>query len=101
MKEPATLSTMEELRVEIDALDRQLIALLAHRTRLVARAAEIKQVVGLPARIPDRVEDVVAKVRARAAEAGVDDGLAERLWRDMIEHFIAQEEQVLGKGDGQ
>ena len=27
-------------------------------------------------------------------------GLAERLWREMIDHFIAQEEQVLGKGNG-
>ena len=99
MRNPETIDTMEELRVEIDALDAELIRLLAARTRYVARAAEIKQGVGLPARIPARVEEVVAKVAARAAAAGVDPALAEGLWRAMIEHFIAQEERVLGKGD--
>lgn len=100
MRDPATISTMAELRVEIDALDAQLIALLADRTRLIARAAEIKQGAGLPARIPSRVEDVVEKVRAAATRAGVDPALAEKIWREMMEHFIAQEERVLGKGDG-
>ncbi len=99
MREPQTISTMVELREEIDALDAKLIALLGRRTRYVARAAEIKQGVHLPARIPARVEEVVAKVCAEAARAGVDPVLAETLWRAMIEHFIAQEEQVLGKGD--
>ncbi|MBD3787508.1 MAG: chorismate mutase [Sphingomonadales bacterium] len=100
MRDPQEISTMDELRIEIDALDAALIALLADRTRLVARAAEIKLGAGLPARIPARVEDVVAKVVARAGAAGVDPGLAEVLWREMIEHFIAQEERVLGKGEG-
>ncbi|MBD3801996.1 MAG: chorismate mutase [Rhodobacteraceae bacterium] len=99
MKAPSELHTMEELRVEIDALDRELVEMLAARARLIERAAELKQGNGWPARIPDRVEDVVAKVVAKAEVAGLDTGLAERLWREMIEHFIAQEEKVLGKGD--
>ncbi|MAQ35801.1 chorismate mutase [Thioclava sediminum] len=99
MKSPSDLHTMEELRVAIDALDRELVEMLGARTRLIARAAELKQGNGWPARIPDRVEDVVAKVRAAAGPAGLDPDLADRLWREMIEHFIAQEEQVLGKGD--
>ncbi len=99
MKEPDQIGTMLELRVEIDALDEQIVELLARRTRYIARAAQLKQGEKLPARIPERVEDVVAKVCAKAEVAGLDRDLAERLWREMIDHFIAQEEQVLGKGD--
>ncbi|MBN2741450.1 MAG: chorismate mutase [Rhodobacteraceae bacterium] len=99
MKSASQLHTMEELRVEIDALDGELVTMLAARSRLIDRAAEIKQGNGWPARIPDRVEDVVRKVRAKADAAGLDGDLAERLWREMMEHFIAQEELVLGKGD--
>ncbi|MDD8023956.1 MAG: chorismate mutase [Paracoccaceae bacterium] len=97
--EPDQFGSMAELRVEIDALDGQIVALLARRTRLVDRAAQLKPAENLPARIPSRVEEVVAKVRIKAEAAGMDPDLAERLWREMIEHFIAQEERILGKGD--
>ena len=97
--EPDQIGSMAELRVEIDALDGQIVTLLARRTRLVDRAAQLKPAENLPARIPARVEDVVAKVRTKASDAGMDPDLAERLWREMIEHFIAQEERILGKGD--
>ncbi|MEZ5685007.1 MAG: chorismate mutase [Paracoccaceae bacterium] len=100
MKLPHEIGSMTELRAEIDALDARLIELMAARTRLIDRAAQLKPHENMPARIPARVEDVVAKVRARADAAGMDADLAERLWREMIEHFIAQEERVLGKGDG-
>ena len=91
---------MAELRTLIDALDGELVALLALRARCIDRAAEIKVGVGLPARIPARVEDVVAKVRARAAAEGLDPELAEGLWRRLIEWSIAREERTLGGADG-
>ena len=96
MKRPSEIATMAELRAEIDALDARLVALLADRAQLIERAIQIKPGEGMPARIETRVEDVVAKVRARAAEAGVSPDLAERLWRPMMEFFIAREEEVLG-----
>jgi isochorismate pyruvate lyase len=56
----------------------------------------LKQSENMPARINDRVEDVVAKVRARAVAEGLDPALVEDLWRRLIEWSIAREEQVLG-----
>ena len=87
---------MEEIRAGIDALDAELVALLAARSDYIDRAAEIKGAVGLPANIPARVEEVVAKVRGKATEAGFDPDLAERMWREMIDWAIAREERVLG-----
>ena len=97
MKAPQDCANMAELRVEIDALDRQLVALLAQRATYIDRAAELKPAEGLPARIDERVEDVVAKVRITAQEAGFDPDLAEAIWRRMIDWSIAREERVLGR----
>ena len=97
--DPASLPDMDALRAAIDALDREMAALLGRRTRLIDRAAEIKAAAGLPARIGARVEEVAANARRNAAAEGVDPDLAEALWRVMMEHFIAQEARALGETD--
>ena len=93
---PQDCNSMQELRVQIDKLDRQLTELLAQRAGYIDRAAELKPAEGLPARIPDRVEEVVQKVRANSREVGMDPDLAEQLWRILIDWSIAREERVLG-----
>lgn len=85
---------MTELRVEIDSLDGEIIALLARRVTYIDRAAEIKMRDGIPANIPSRVEDVITKVKLRAEQSGLSPELAEKMWRDMIDWSIAQEEQA-------
>ena len=84
-------SAMPALRARIDALD----AMLAERSALIDEAARIKTREQLPARIHSRVEEVAANARRLADEHGLDPDLAERLWRVMMEHFIAQEDRVL------
>lgn len=88
---------MPALRVEIDALDAQLMALLARRHALIDRAAQIKAGNGMPARIEARVEEVVANIRRHAVTHGLDPDLYDRLWRQLIEAAIAQEERQLSK----
>ena len=86
---------MTELRAQIDILDRQLIDLLAERLTYIDRAAEIKRRDGLPARIPARVEDVVAKVLKQAEISGLPTSFTEAIWREMIEFSIDREEAIL------
>ncbi|MEV8465236.1 chorismate mutase [Fluviibacterium sp. DFM31] len=100
MQDPADCQTMTELRVVIDGLDRELVRLLARRQACIDRAIALKPAEGLPARIPDRVEDVVAKVRAEATRNGVDPDLLETLWRQLIDWSIAREARVLGDDGG-
>ncbi|MGB3313029.1 MAG: chorismate mutase [Albidovulum sp.] len=95
---PADCATMAEVRAEIDRIDAALIELLVERTSYIDRASELKPALGLPARIDDRVEDVVAKVRARAMAEGLDPALVETLWRRLIDWSIAREEAVMGAG---
>jgi len=86
---------MDALRAEIDALDARLVALLATRADYIDRAIALKQTNGWPARIPERVEDVVSKVRSAANVGGLDPELAETLWRQLIDWSIAREAQVI------
>ena len=96
LRNPEDCGSMTELRQQIDALDRVLVAKLALRSRYIDRAVALKQAEGLPANIPARVEDVVARVRANADAEGLDPDLVERLWRDLIDWSIARESRHLG-----
>jgi isochorismate pyruvate lyase len=86
---------MAELREAIDSLDRALVGMLAQRAAYIERAIEIKQAEGIPARVEERVAEVLGKVRAEATAQGLSPELAEAVWRVMVEHFIAREEDVL------
>ena len=87
---------MQDVRAGIDATDSDIIDLLVLRATYIDRASAIKQRDGLPARISDRVEQVVSNVKHHAADRGLSPDLAETLWRQLIEWSIAREEKVLG-----
>ena len=86
---------MGELREAIDALDANLVALLAKRFAYIDRAAELKPLAGLPPRTVDRVQQVVDQVRALAVTHAIDLDLIEKIWRDLIEAAIAREMQLM------
>lgn len=95
-KQPPKPSTaLAELRREIDALDAELVSVLAKRQRCVERVIEIKRAQDLPARLPDRIDEVLKRVSKLAAAQKLEPDLAVAVWREMIEQFIAFEERVL------
>ncbi|MBA4350642.1 MAG: chorismate mutase [Rhodobacter sp.] len=98
MKRPEDCTTMADIRAEIDRLDEELVALFAQRTAYIDRAAQIKEQVGLPARIEDRVEQVVGNVRRHAVAHGLPPDKLEKLWRKLIDWSIEREEDHLRKG---
>ncbi|WP_343792443.1 chorismate mutase [Brevundimonas kwangchunensis] len=93
---PEECLSMAEVRHGVDALDRALVTLLAERQRYMHAAARIK-----PSRdvVHDdaRIEDVVAKVLAAAAPAGLSPDIAEPVWRTLIDRCIAHEFSVWDK----
>ena len=92
---PKPSASLADLRREIDALDAELVSVLARRQRCVERVIEIKRVQDLPARLPDRIEEVLKRVSRLAAAQKLEPELAVAVWREMIEQFIAFEERVL------
>ncbi|WP_218021578.1 chorismate mutase [Nocardia acidivorans] len=82
--------SLAEVRARIDALDGQLIRLLAERQQLVRAAAGFKRD-EQAVRAPDRVEQVVALARGRALTSGLEPAVAEAVWRAMIGAFVTLE----------
>lgn len=90
VKPAEACQTMAEVRAGVDALDRELVALLARRFTYMDAAARIK-----PTRAQVRDEarkaQVIANASTAAAAAGLPAGLAEALWEQLVEASIAYE----------
>lgn len=82
---------MDDVRFEIDRLDRVIVPLLVERATYVAQAAHIKPRRDLVLDRP-RIEDVVEKARAHAARAGGDPDLVEHIYRAMVDIYISDED---------
>ncbi len=84
--------TMDEVRAEIDRLDRSLVKLVAERQGYIEAAARIKDQAS-EVRLEWRIEDVVAKVLAAADREGLSRDIAEPVWRTLIDRCIAHEHE--------
>ncbi|MDH3581139.1 MAG: chorismate mutase [Hyphomicrobiales bacterium] len=93
-KKAEDCANMDEVRAEIDRLDKALVDLVAERFTYVDRAWQLKESPD-QAVVPWRIQQVVDKVRAHAGEKGLPPELAESLWRQMIGWFIQYEEEKL------
>ncbi|SJN10912.1 Isochorismate pyruvate-lyase [Leucobacter sp. 7(1)] len=89
MTEAATPS-IEEVRNEIDALDTRIVELIAERQQWVLAAGSLKKD-ERAVRAPDRVEQVILKVRGLAEQAGASPEVVEQAYRAMIAAFIELE----------
>ncbi|WP_415771522.1 chorismate mutase [Pseudomonas sp. LB3P38] len=85
-----TCNSLEDVRQNIDRLDHQMVTLLAERGAYVAQAARFKKDTDA-VKAPARVEQVIAKVRALAEDAGASPEVTEQVYRAMIAAFIEQE----------
>jgi isochorismate pyruvate lyase len=88
--EPAVCMTMTEVRTGVDAVDAQLVALLVRRFGYMDAAARIKSDRGA-VRDEGRKADVLAKVRAHAAQHGLSPDRIAAVWDALIEQSIAHE----------
>jgi len=58
--------TLEALRAEIDAIDQQILELVAARVRVVLRVGELKRRLGLPVYDPERERGMLERLAGRA-----------------------------------
>ena len=96
---------MTDVRRLIDEIDEELVSLLAKRQRQIERAAKVKPGLGIPARAPERVDEVLAHVLGVARREGLSVEVAMNLWSALIEWSIHYEERLMGdkapRGDSQ
>jgi isochorismate pyruvate lyase len=87
---PTSCTSIEEVRLSIDAIDRSIVKLLAERGRFVAQAARFKKSAD-EVKAPQRVEQVLSKVRVLSEELGANMDVTERVYRAMTGAFIDAE----------
>ena len=75
-------------RARIDALDDQLIRLLAERFEITKAVGAHKAEVGLPPADPGREAEQVARLRAIAEEVGMDPAFSEQVFRLIVDEVI-------------
>lgn len=88
---------MAEVRAGVDALDRELIALLRRRFDYMDAAARIKPQRG-QVRDDARKAQVIANARSGAVAAGLPADAIARLWDMLVEASIAYELEEFDKG---
>ena len=86
---------LTSLRDRIDTVDRQLIALLAERLRIVEEVAIAKLDAASPFRDREREERLLLRLREHATAAALDPHQIERLYRVVMDMSVAHQEQTV------
>lgn len=87
---PDECEGMEDIRREIDLLDRAVINLLGARFKYVLAASKFKTS-ETSVRAPERFSAMLAKRREWAEIEGLSPDAIEKLYADLVNHFIEEE----------
>jgi len=83
-------NSLEETRTQIDALDDQIVELIAARNAYVKQLAHFKNSVE-EIKAEDRIADVINRVRAKAIEFDLSPNLINELFVRMIDDMVDSE----------
>jgi chorismate mutase / prephenate dehydratase len=86
---------LTSLRDRIEAVDRQIIALLAERLAIVEGVVEAKLAAASPFRDREREEALIGRLRAMAVEARLDPHQVERMYRVVMDMSVAHQEALV------
>lgn len=78
--------SLPELRLQIDAIDEQLLQLLRTRADLVQNVVQEKQAAGIPTHAAQREAAMFSRLRARAEECQLDPDYIYEVWSVIITH---------------
>ncbi|HMK53401.1 MAG TPA: chorismate mutase [Methanobacteriaceae archaeon] len=81
---------IEEIRENIDAIDKKIVKLLSQRRDFVKQAAKFKKN-DEDVKAPQRVEEVIKKVKILAIKYKMPPEIVESIYKVMIENFINYE----------
>ena len=90
MKQPSECTSIDDIRAEIDRIDRQIVTFIGERAGYVRAAAKFKTSTA-DVKAAERLEAMLRQRRAWAEEQSLDPDMIEKLYRDMVSHFIRQE----------
>lgn len=86
--------SLEELRRQLDGIDKRLVELIAERQATIRNITAVKKSTNFPVRDFRRERDVLERARANAGAAGVSPDVAEDILRQLIRYSLTQQEQA-------
>ncbi len=89
------MEVMKPFRARIDALDDEIVDLLAKRTAIIREVAAFKHVHGIPAVLQDRVDEVRERNAANAAARGVDEETVRQIYALLIDYSCRLEDTLM------
>lgn len=89
---------LDQLRLRLDAIDDQVLALLSERARAVLDIGDYKRKHGVPIHVPERENNVVERLQTDNPGPLHGDAI-ERIYRTIIEEMRKLEEQHVGRVD--
>lgn len=96
LKSPAECTSKEEIRQQIDELDKEIIKLFGLRFHYVSEIVKYKN--DVESVIAQDRKNQVIKARGEWAEAhGLDKATFEQIYRFLVDHNIGKELEILGK----
>jgi isochorismate pyruvate lyase len=90
MKNAIDCEDMSEIRREIDALDRTIVHLIGKRYAYVKAAAKFKTS-ETSVKAPERFKSMLIERREWAVAEGLNPDAIEKLYSDLVKHFIEEE----------
>lgn len=94
MKSPEDCSSIEDVRDAIDELDRSIISTLGKRFAYVKAVTRFKRTEE-DIQAPERYQAVLQTRREWAQDAGLSPDAIEKMYTDLIAHFIDEERKLL------
>ena len=88
--EPEDCSGMEDIQDEIDKMDKDVIAILGKRFEYVKAASKFKTS-ETSVRAPERFQAMLEQRRVWALSEGLSPDAIEKMYRDLVNHFINEE----------
>ncbi len=86
-------SNLSDLRIQIDDIDQQLLALMNQRARVAQEVGEVKKLEGSPFFRPDRVAKVIEKIQSASLGPLRGEHLAS-IWLEIMSACLALESRI-------
>ncbi len=83
-------NSLEEVRVEVDALDNKIVELISQRSHLIRQAAGFKNSVD-EVKADDRIDYIMQRLRHKAIELEISPNMITDLYIVMIDEMVETE----------
>jgi isochorismate pyruvate lyase len=90
---PNECSSLEEIRENIDLIDREIVSLLIMRGKYVMQAVKFKKSI---TKVEDqvRINNIITKVTAYSKEMNFNSSIIEQIYRFLIQVYIQLEKET-------